>query len=418
MFFPADCILYETSPKLQETKEYMDYKGYTYKELLQDEYFLESQLTPTDESIRFWNTLMKEDEALTSEINRAQGVIRRIPFRQREIPADAQNELLNRIHKSIRTTQKEKSNKHLWITISTAASVALFCLLGWAYYHNLYPDNDLMAIERIEKPGHMPSEIQLIRSDNNELTIEGEESVIHYDNQGTLSINSEKVTTRKDSKTIKEKARFNQLLVPPCKRSFLALSDGTNIWVNANSRVVYPEIFEDDKREIYVEGEVYLEVSPDKERPFIVKTNQLDVNVLGTSFNVSAYEGSSNTAVVLVSGKVNVRTKNDRETELTPNEMLSFVSGQMTKSRVNTENYTSWRHGTYIFDNEQFSAILGKLSQYYGKKITWSKGVEKLHGSGTLNLRDDIFKLLKGLEAAAPITFTSKSDEIFVDVKP
>ena len=69
-------------------------------------------------------------------------------------------------------------------------------------------------------------------------------------------------------------------------------------------------------------------------------------------------------------------------------------------------------------NNEEFSNILNKLSKYYGRKIVWTKGVEKLHGSGTLNLKDDIFKLLKGLEAAAPITFTPKSDEIFVDVKP
>lgn len=396
----------------------MNYKGYTYKELLQDDFFLDSQLSPTDESILFWNTLMENDEALASEINRAQDIICMIPFRRKEISADAQNELLNRINESIQATKKNQNKKHLWITISAAASLALFCLLGWTYYNGYYSNDNLMAIEKIKKPAQLPSEVQLIRNDDDELTIEGEESVIHYDDKGTLSINSKKVITESNNKPEKAKARFNQLIVPPCKRSFLALSDGTNIWVNANSRVVYPEKFEDDKREIYIEGEVYLEVSPDKARPFIVKTNQLDVNVLGTSFNVSAYEGDSNTAVVLVSGKVNVRTKNDLEANLTPSDMLSFEGGRIVRNKVKTVNYTSWRYGTYMFDNEQFSAILNKLSQYYGKKIVWSKKIETLHGSGTLNLRDDIFKLLKGLEAAAPITFTVKGDEIFVDVKP
>ena len=275
-----------------------------------------------------------------------------------------------------------------------------------------------MAIEEVAKPTQLPSEVQLIRSDNNEMTIQGEESVIQYDEKGTLSINSERVATKENDKPEKKPSKFNQLIVPPCKRSFLALSDGTNIWVSANSRIVYPEIFEDDKREIFVEGEVYLEVSPDKKRPFIVKTNQLDVNVLGTSFNISAYEGDSNTAVVLVSGKVNIHTKNNLEATLAPSDMLCFESGRISQSKINTENYTSWRYGTYMFDNEEFSAILNKLSKYYGRKIVWTKGVEKLHGSGTLYLKDDIFKLLKGLEAVAPITFTPKSDEIFVDVKP
>ena len=140
--------------------------------------------------------------------------------------------------------------------------------------------------------------------------------------------------------------------------------------------------------------------------------------MLGTSFNVSAYEGDSNTAVVLVSGKVNIHTKNNLEATLAPSDMLCFEPGKISQSKVNTENYPSWRYGTYMFDNEEFSNILNKLSKYYGRKIVWTKGVEKLHGSGTLNLKDDIFKLLKGLEAVAPITFTPKSDEIFVDVKP
>ena len=79
----------------------MNYKGYTYKELLQDDFFLESQLTPTDDSIRFWDTIIKNDEALASEINRTQEIICRIPFRKKEISADAQDELLNRINQSI-----------------------------------------------------------------------------------------------------------------------------------------------------------------------------------------------------------------------------------------------------------------------------------------------------------------------------
>lgn len=112
----------------------MNYKGYTYKELLQDDFFQESQLTPTDESIRFWDTIIKNDETLASEINRAQEIICRIPFRKKEISADAQDELLNRINQSIEVTKKERSKKHLWITVSAAASIALFCILGWTYY--------------------------------------------------------------------------------------------------------------------------------------------------------------------------------------------------------------------------------------------------------------------------------------------
>ena len=91
-------------------------------------------------------------------------------------------------------------------------------------------------------------------------------------------------------------------------RSSLTFSDGTKIWVNSGSKVIYPVSFEKKKREIYVEGEVYLDVTHDTSWPFVVRTQQVDVKVLGTSFNVSAYKDDSNMQVTLVEGKVEVNT--------------------------------------------------------------------------------------------------------------
>ncbi len=101
-----------------------------------------------------------------------------------------------------------------------------------------------------------------------------------------MTVNSEQL---QESVTDEEHS-FNQLIVPNGKRSTLALEDGTKMWINAGSRVIYPNKFKKNKREIYVDGEVYMEVARDEERPFVVKTNMLDVQVLGTSFNVMAYK--------------------------------------------------------------------------------------------------------------------------------
>ena len=150
-------------------------------------------------------------------------------------------------------------------------------------------------------------EIQLVLSDKL-IPISGQESQIEYDAKGTVAVNSEKIAdvSLNSANSSKRLPEFNQLIVPNGKRSTLILEDGTKLWVNAGSRIVYPVTFADKKREIYVNGEVFLEVTPDKKRPFIVKTKEMDVQVLGTSFNVMAYETDESSSVVLVTGAVQV----------------------------------------------------------------------------------------------------------------
>ena len=170
--------------------------------------------------------------------------------------------------------------------------------------------------------------------------------------------------------------------------------------------------------QIHVDGEVYMEVYPDKERPFIVKSKKMDVQVLGTKFNISTYESNQEVSVVLVSGKVNVRTDNSIETVLDPSDRLTYEKGTTDIKKVNVENYISWKDGFYTFDNECFSIVLDKLSNYYGKKITYSGAVGSLRCSGSLNLDEDMIKVLTGLGSTMPIDFTIEREYISVIVKP
>ena len=144
----------------------------------------------------------------------------------------------------------------------------------------------------------------------------------------------------------------------------------------------------------------------------------MDIRVLGTKFNVSTYESNEGVSVVLVSGKVNVRTDNRVESLLTPSDRLSYERGTTDIKKVNVENYISWKEGYYTFDNECFSVVLDKLSDYYGKKIRYNDKVRALRCSGSLNLDEDMVKVLTGLESTMPVTFTIEREYILVIVKP
>lgn len=392
-----------------------DYTGYSMEQLLEDDFFLKSFFNPTAYSQTFWEELIHKDEALAKEIAYANTVLDSIPYRKSFFSEEDKDSLWKRID----TTSYKKRLYKFWYS-SVAAVIALLLIMGGIYYADHYAENDLTAIEKIQKPESPAETIQLILAEEKKVEIE-ENSRLQYNKKGELHINTQKVATVQENKTdshVKKEPVYNQLVVPVAKRAFLELADGSKIWVNANTRIVYPVTFEKKKREVYVDGEIYIEVYPDKERPFIVKSKKMDIQVLGTKFDVSAYESKPEVSVVLVSGKVNVKTDNRIESVLKPTDRLSYKEGIMDIQTVDIENYISWKDGFYTFDNECFSTVLDKLSDYYGKRIEYSVAVGDLRCSGSLNLNEDMVKVLTGLESTMPVNFTIERESVSVIVKP
>lgn len=392
-----------------------DYTNYSAEQLLEDDFFMESFFNPTLESQLFWEELIHKDEVLANEFMCANTILRSVPYRKRFFSSDDKDLLWKRINQ---TTHRKRLFSY-WYS-SVAAVAVLLLTVGGIYYADYYAKDSLTAIEKVQKPEHPVETVQLILADEKKVNIEEEDSRLQYSKKGELHINTQKVETSQGTADANEKNDpvYNQLIVPVAKRSYLELADGSRIWVNANTRVVYPVTFEEKKREIYVDGEIYIEVNPDKERPFIVKSEKMDIRVLGTKFNVSAYETDPEVSVVLVSGKVNVRTDNRSESVLKPSDRLSYEKGTTEIKKVNVENYISWKDGFYTFDNECFSIVLDKLSNYYGKKISYNSEVGVLRCSGSLNLGEDMVKVLTGLELTMPVHFTIERESVSVIVKP
>lgn len=407
----ANCILSKQENNIMNNKYYINYSA---EQLLQDPFFMESQLHPTEESKLFWEQLSAENSLLAKEIQHANTLLKSIPYRNRLISTSKKKELWNRIKATNQQNKRRRIKQYLYTSI--AASFALLFTIGGFYYFDLPENKQLTNIESVMKPTSNTDQIQLILGDKKGLNINDESSKLQYNKKGKLSINTEEKQKQIDQE--EAETGYNQLIVPSAKRSFIELSDGTKVWVNANTRVVYPITFNQQTREIYVEGEVYLEVHPDKVHPFIVKTKSVNVSVLGTSFNVSAHETELETSVVLVTGKVNVAIDNKEAVTLQPSQMFSYNNGKAKVKVVDVEEYISWKEGVYNFDNEYFSFILHKLSTYYGKKFIASPQAATLRCSGTLSLQDDLTKVLNGLENTVPVSFNYESESIKVDVKP
>lgn len=166
-------------------------------------------------------------------------------------------------------------------------------------------------------------------------------------------------------------SEMNTLYTPAGQRARLVLQDGTEVWLNAKSKLVYPAHFAGKERRVRVEGEAFFNVAKDSVKPFIVSAENVDMKVLGTQFNVYCYPDAEYIKTSLLEGCVHVFFQ-DRENEgvlLKPNQQVTVSEGKMEVRPIELEEYFLWRNGVYAFKNEPLIDILKKLELYYDVKI-------------------------------------------------
>jgi hypothetical protein len=382
-----------------------DYSKYKAEDFLQDDYFIHTIKYPTPESTSYWEKQIRDGVVSREEFNFAKFCISSVTTGQ-SLMSDAELRCLFKRIEADTIKRLQKRRKAFYY--SAAASIALILSASLWF---LYPKNEKDAISRagLQRPGTNSEYVELILSDNERIAIMEDNASIDYGQKGEIKINEKALEKTPDSKeTVKPEKKekvFNQLLVPYGKRSSLTLEDGTHVWVNAGTRIVYPVTFDKDKREIYVDGEIYMDVTKETDRPFHVKTSDMQIVVLGTSFNITAYESDGAGSVVLVNGSVQVKSKNGGKPHiLKPNDMLTRQNDQISIKQVNASSFISWINGMYICDNENLKSIFLRLSRYYNVKITVDNDAAGLLCSGKLDLKDDITDVLDVLSSTAPIT--------------
>lgn len=194
---------------------------------------------------------------------------------------------------------------------------------------------------------------------------------------------------------------MNTLYTPAGQRAQLILQDGTEVWLNAKSRLTYPAHFSGDSRKVAIEGEAFFKVAKDPSRPFIVSTHDVDMKVLGTQFNVCSYPESGYVQTSLLEGSVCVFFP-DKENEgiiLNPDQQVTVSNGKMEVEPIRLKEHFLWRNGVYAFENEPLIDILKKLELYYDVKII-VKDTTLFKGTYTGKFRqrdslDDVFRVLQ-----------------------
>ena len=399
------------------------YKKYTIEELLLDDYFISSTLHPTQDSKEYWDYLLQNGYVQTDDFERATLFVHAVQSPKEKMFRKEKELLWERIEIENKKILANKIRRLHRVSLLAAACIAI--LLGVTITSYFYREKDKTSInpmalleqKTIEPDGE---DICLILSDSEKMNFKEKSADVRYNKKGEVKVNSQTLSKeehvnseeKENSQLKEEETTYNQLIVPKGKHSTLLLSDGTKLWVNAASHVVYPVVFDREKREIYVKGEVYLEVARNESVPFIVKTDRMEIEVLGTSFNVKSFDAiEENSDVVLVTGSVNVRTESGKKIELKPNQRFSYAKdGKSTIENVDVYDYICWKDGLMRFKSENLSNILKRLSDYYGKDICWGKEIEDLKCSGKLDLKEDMENVLDGLTKMLPVVYSKNGE--------
>lgn len=331
------------------------------------------------------------------------------------------NKTLQKIESNETVSTKHTHHRFMpaW-TWGAAASVVLLIGLGFFFtQENIKEEVD----EALKMEQYMlantsaedAKEVTLVVSDKKKIEIANNAQVA-YTATGQVRVNSDKLSETAAEDKAQEEEEYNQIIVPKGRRSMIVLADNSKIWINSGSKVIYPRSFKKEKRQIFVEGEVYLKVTHDKTKPFIVSTAAFEVEVLGTSFNVTAYKGNSKSDIVLVEGAVNVKDNLKHEMKMHPNERVELNEAGITKKeKVNAQEYIQWVDGIWLLNGKPLKEVLQYLTEYYGQKISCDPAIENEPFYGKLFLNEDLNKVLESIRQTLPEAFTTQKDAIYID---
>lgn len=212
---------------------------------------------------------------------------------------------------------------------------------------------------------------------------------------------------------------FQTLYVPAGQRAELLLPDSTRVWLNAHSRLVYPVTFERGTRSVELEGEAYFDVKRNEQAPFLVKTSKMNVRVLGTEFNVSAYAEEKGFAVALLRGSVELETDGQTDVyRMRPGEQVRYVDGKYESSPIEELDYFKWKEGLICFRNQPISEIMEKLSLYFDIQIdVLNKDLLDEYYTGKFRTKDGVEQVLKVLQLEHRFRYEKNNEQNKITIK-
>lgn len=312
----------------------------------------------------------------------------------------------------------DRKSRRMTLRWSIAASIIL--LVGLFVGRTISGVRDIHEEQELAKSVMQPgtSKAILMMADGKEVVLEqGQNLNILLNERVRVATSSQGIVYEERGKGMVTE-EYNKLTTPIGGEYSLVLSDGTKVFLNADSELKYPVEFSDGKRIVDLKGEAYFEVHKDSLRPFIVRMNGAEVTVLGTSFNVNTYGDDGQIYTTLVNGSVRVSSmKNKQEEILKPGmqSVMNVQSGLLTVRKVDVEPYVAWREGRFVFRAMTLDLIMCQLQRWYDFEVFYQNSELKDYEFRGVIKRDmDLDKVLSVIKATTNVDFEVKGKVITI----
>lgn len=371
------------------------YQKEVFKELM--EQFISGEITPEGKTMLL---SMLDNPQYSEEVN---AILREnydaveIPVVSPELTKKFMDELKGKMNSS---KAKEPSVISLfnWRKIAVAASVLVAIGIG--------------TLVLFQKKDQSPVTVALETTDDKDpgksgaiLTLSnGSKIVLDSVGNGLLANQNNTTVSKKNGGLVYKAGRnarvvYNTMTTPRARQYNLELSDGTKVWLNASSSIIFPTSFAPNQRKVILTGEAYFEVAKDKKRPFRVAVNGMQVNVLGTHFNINAYDDEASVNTTLLEGSVLI-TEKAKKVLLKPGQQAQKQkSGAIiVNDNVNLEEVMGWKNGVFYFENANLQTVLRQLSRWYDVDVVFEKGIPARTFEGEIQRNLQLSQVLKILE--------------------
>jgi transmembrane sensor len=314
-----------------------------------------------------------------------------------EIPAEISDRIERRLLEEV---SRKKIIRWRW----TAAAAAVAAIMLMVYY--IYPsaENNTTPLSALKlktdiAPGTNKAVLTLANGD-----------VVTLDSAGNKVITQGKTVVRQKNGQLQYAAEktgdavvYNTLTVPRGGQFNIVLPDGSHVWLNAASSLKYPTAFNGTQRMVEIQGQGYFEIAKNAKQPFLVKVNNMEVQVLGTSFDVMAYTDEKSVNTTLVTGGVNVHQGSNTQ-RLQPGQqaVLDPATGAITVHPADVDQVIAWKTGFFEFDNAPLSDIMRQLSRWYDIDVTYDQTNDSRLYGGRISRSLPLSDILHMLEANGP----------------
>ncbi len=290
-----------------------------------------------------------------------------------------------------------------WKRIAVAASVVFVIGLGGYFiFHNTAErrnesaDNTI-SLKDVQPPVANRAMIQLANGQNIFLDSASNGKLMQLGGVAIVKLAGGKIAYRGSSNEME----YNTLVNPKGSKVIdITLADGSKVWLNAGSSVTYPVAFAAQERKVSVTGEAYFEVNHDASKPFIVNTKDVNIQVLGTDFNVNTYDDETDIKVTLLQGSVKVSRENNSLLIKPGQQAVIHRSGDLSlKKDIGTEEITAWKNGRFIFNGTGIESIMKQVSKWYDVEVVYNGKISKETFSGVLNRNGNLSQIIPLLKA-------------------